>query len=215
MNRSVRKWLYIYVRPLGGGNLLDSLWVKRILLGDKRAGERFVREHYPRIYRLLHHLTGRAEVAEDLTQQTFVKAWQGMEKFKNRSLLITWLSKIAYHEYTHWLRSRQEHVHLETLAEMPAPEQELSWATYTLPRALSQLSEEHRETFLLYHVHELSVAEVAKVLEIAPGTVKSRLFVARQRLRELLQPQDALLTDEFETPAEAKAILVNGGGGSR
>lgn len=56
--------------------------VKRILSGDRAAGERFVAEHYPRIYRLLRHLTGRIDDAEDLTQQTFVKAWQALATFK-------------------------------------------------------------------------------------------------------------------------------------
>jgi DNA-directed RNA polymerase specialized sigma24 family protein len=55
---------------------------------------------------------------------------------------------------------------------------------------LAQLSREHRETFLLYHVQGLSVREVAAVLDVPAGTVKSRLFMARQRLRELLQPPE-------------------------
>jgi RNA polymerase sigma-70 factor (ECF subfamily) len=165
----------------------DAVWVRRILAGDKAAGDRFVTAHYPRIYRMLRYLTDDAEAAEDLSQQTFVKAWQALDTFRNRSLLVTWLHRIAYHEYTHWLRSRREHAPLEAALDVPAPQPATEWATLLLPRALARLSDEHRETFLLYHVQELSVSEVATVLNLPEGTVKSRLFAARQHLRALLQ----------------------------
>ena len=74
----------------------------------REAGEKLVTEHYPRIYRLLRHLTASIDNAEDLTQQTFVKAWQALATFRGEASLATWLHCIAYHEYTHWLRARRE-----------------------------------------------------------------------------------------------------------
>ena len=68
----------------------DSWLVKQILDGDKEAGEKLVTEHYPRIYRLLRHLTASIDNAEDLTQQTFVKAWQALATFRGEASLATW-----------------------------------------------------------------------------------------------------------------------------
>jgi len=168
----------------------ESWLVKQILDGDKEAGEKLVTEHYPRIYRLLRHLTASIDNAEDLTQQTFVKAWQALATFRGEASLATWLHCIAYHEYTHWLRARREHSPLDDAVGVADESAAHELEAILFREALAQLSREHRETFLLHYVQGLSVREVAAVLEVPAGTVKSRLFVARQRLRELLQHTD-------------------------
>lgn len=168
----------------------DRAWVRLMLSGDRAAGEHFVTTYYTRIERLLRCLTGTSEVACDLTQQTFVKAWQALPGFAYEASLATWLHKIAYHEYTHWLRDKgnTEHAPLEAAWNVPAPASLLTdWGIALLPEALAQLADDLREAFLLYYVQELSVPEVANVLNIPRGTVKSRLFTARQRLRGLLE----------------------------
>ncbi len=167
--------------------MYDRRWVKLILKGDKAAGERFVTINYPRIYRLLRHLTGDAEVAEDLTQQTFIQAWQALASYRGEARLATWLHRIAYHEYTHWLRARRDEKPLEAAAHLADLRAAEGLDTILLARAMAQLTPELRDTFLLFYVQELSVSEVAAVLETPAGTIKSRLFTARQRLRELLQ----------------------------
>lgn len=166
----------------------DRAWVRLMLSGDRSAGEQFVTTYYARIERLLCCLTGKAEVARDLTQQAFVKAWQALPGFAYQASLATWLHKIAYHEYTHWLRDKdkREHASLEAAWDIPAPSSLTDWGIVLLPEALAQLTDDLREAFLLYYVQELSVPEVANILNIPRGTVKSRLFTARQRLRELL-----------------------------
>jgi RNA polymerase sigma-70 factor, ECF subfamily len=166
-------------------------WINRILSGDKEAGERFVQEYYPGIFRLLRYFTDSVQVAEDLTQQTFVQAWKALPAFRRESQLRTWLHRIAYHEYTRWLRDRREHAPLEAALYQPVPQADSIWENLVLPQALAQLSEEQRAVFLLYHIQELSVAETASVLNLPAGTVKSRLFAARQRLRELLEVDEA------------------------
>ncbi len=164
----------------------DRRLVRQILGGDRAAGERLVEEQYPRIYRLLRHLTGHPETAEDLTQQAFLKAWQALGSFRGDASLATWLHRIAYHEYTHWLRARREHAPLDEALAVADERAGQELEAILFREALAQLSREHRETFLLYHVQGLSVPEVAAVLELPAGTVKSRLFTARRHLRELL-----------------------------
>jgi RNA polymerase sigma-70 factor (ECF subfamily) len=193
----------------------ENWLVWRILRGDKRAGEELIAVNYPRIFRLLRYLTGRPDIAEDLTQQTFVRAWQALPNFRHQSSLATWLHRIAYHEYTHWLRDRREHASLEAAAHLAAPDHSYEWETLVLPQALAQLTPEHREAFLLYHIQELSIGEVAAILEVPVGTVKSRLFTARKRLRELLEAEAASVNVEvlasvpstILVPASQKEIL--------
>jgi RNA polymerase sigma-70 factor (ECF subfamily) len=169
----------------------EKAWVNRILQGDKAAGERLVTENYRRVYGLLRSLTGHREAAEDLTQQTFTKAWQGLASFRGESRLSTWLCRIAYHEYAHWRRDRREIQSLSAAENLPDTKSAIGLRTVLFSRALEQLSDELRETFLLHYEQELDVREVALVLEIPPGTVKSRLYTARNRLRDLLSESTA------------------------
>jgi RNA polymerase sigma-70 factor, ECF subfamily len=174
----------------------DHQLVERILSGDGAAGERLVADHYPRLYRWLCHLTGSKETARDLVQQVFLNAWQALSSYRGQASLKTWLHRIAYREYTHWLRTRQQHASLDDATGVIDVHSERQWEAMLLREALSRLSPEHRETFLLYHVQGLSVPEVAVVLDVPTGTVKSRLFTARRRLRERLAPSKLTASGE-------------------
>ncbi|WP_456336898.1 sigma-70 family RNA polymerase sigma factor [Fervidibacter sacchari] len=164
----------------------DKWLVQRILSGDKAAGEQFVIEHYEAIFRFLRNLTGSKEDAEDLTQQTFLRAWEALPNFRGDSSLSTWLHSIAYREYTHWLRSRREFVPLDEIVDMPDEQANQNLEAVLLRWAIYRLAPEHREVFVLHYLQGFSVSEIAKIIGIPAGTVKSRLFFARQKLRELL-----------------------------
>jgi RNA polymerase sigma-70 factor (ECF subfamily) len=177
--------------------------VQGILSGDLQMADRFVTVHYPRIYQFLLHLTGRAEDAEDLAQQTFLQAWRAMSAFRGDSSLETWLHRIAYHEYTHWLRSRRVHESLERADELPASSpQDCGMIEGILVRqALAELAPEYRETILLHYLQGLSVKEIAAVMDAPAGTVKYRLFVGRQRLRQsLTEPQEEVPRETLDVP---------------
>jgi RNA polymerase sigma-70 factor, ECF subfamily len=190
--------------------LRDEGLVGRILRGDKAAGERLVSEHYPRVYRWLRHLTGNVDIAQELTQQTFVKAWQSLGGLRAEASLSVWLHRIAYHQYTHWLRDRKVDSPLLETSAVCADRTIQTLDAILLERALAQLSCDHRETFLLYHVQGLSVPDVAGVLGVPDGTVKSRLFVARQRLRDLLS-EDRLEALEETTENVPSSCGAEGG----
>ncbi|MCX7969786.1 MAG: RNA polymerase sigma factor, partial [Armatimonadetes bacterium] len=164
-------------------NWKDKRFVQRILSGDKEAAEQFVVENYDALFRFLRNLTGSKEDAEDLTQQTFLRAWEALPKFRGDSSLSTWLHSIAYHEYTHWLRSKREHVPLDEILEMPDEQMEQNLEAVLLRWAIARLDAEHREVFVLHYVQGFSVSEIAQIIGVNKGTVKSRLFFARQRLR--------------------------------
>ncbi len=149
--------------------------VRRILSGDQEAADRFVHEHYSSVLRFLSLVTRSHEDAQDLAQQTFVKAKGALGEFRFESKLRTWLFGIAYYEYTHWLRSSGREV-VGLVAEGIA---ELSEDAIVLRHAIGELPELHRETFVLREVDQLSVRETAQVLGVPEGTVKSRCAEAR------------------------------------
>jgi RNA polymerase sigma-70 factor, ECF subfamily len=192
--------------------LYDTILVHKILKGDRSAGERFVTANYAPIYRFLRGLTGNGDAAQDLAQQTFASAWPALGSYQGRSSLATWLHKIAYHEYTRWLRSRRDDAPLDEAAEVADLRAARGLDSLVVSRAMALLPAEQREAFVLFYMQEFSVAEVAELLEVPAGTVKSRLFTARRRMRELLQAADA---PEATAPVvgDTKLILSIGEGG--
>ncbi len=185
--------------------------IKKILRGDRTAAERLVTTHYSRIYRLLRCLTGSVEAAEDLTQQTFVRAWQALANYQGRASFATWLHRIAYHEYTHWLRARRDHLPLEEAADIADVKAAYGLDSIIVSRALMHLPAEHREVFLLYYMQQLSVGEIAEVLDLPAGTVKSRLFNARRQMRALWQAAEAPSAPPPESAARFVISGIEGG----
>jgi RNA polymerase sigma-70 factor (ECF subfamily) len=186
-----------------------------VLQGDRAAGERLVAAHYPRVFRLLRSLAGEGDAAQDLTQQTFARAWQSLSTFQGRSGLATWLNKIAYHEYTHWLRARRIDAPLDEAAAIEDLREARGLDSILVSRALTLLSTDLRETFVLYYMQEFSIAEVAGLLDVPAGTVKSRLFAARQRMRELLQAADARAVPEAPSDGPVHLLFTSAEGSTR
>lgn len=192
----------------------DTALVRKIIGGDRAAGERLVSTHYARIFRLLRGLTGNADNAQDLTQQTFARAWNALSSYQGRASLATWLHKIAYHEYTNWLRSRRDEATLDDAANIEDLREARGLDSILVSRALIRLPLEQREPFVLYYMQEFSVNEIAEITEVPVGTVKSRLFAARKRMRELLQAADRPIETIVAPGAEPLLLLSHVDGGS-
>lgn len=153
---------------------------------DAEALNTWVHRNYDGIYRLLRHLTRDTETAEDLAQQTFIKAIQALASYRGEASHKTWLSRIAFREYIAWRRKRRIFLPLEMLSPKVDPNfasvedgEALLAALHTLPAAL-------REAFLLFEVQQMSIEEIAEVTSSPVGTVKSRLHHARTRLQTSL-----------------------------
>jgi len=185
----------------------ETALIKRALSGDAAAAERLITAHYARIYRLLRCLSGSAVAAEDLTQQTFVRGWQALDGFQGRSSFATWLHRIAYREYTHWLRCRHDDLPLEAAADIADIKAAHGLDSIMVSRALGHLPSDLRDVFLLYYIQELSVAETAAVLDLPVGTVKSRLFTARGQMRALWQAAEAPSAPPLDAP---KRLVISG-----
>lgn len=169
----------------------DYTLVKKILKGDSKCGEQFVTKHYPEVFRFMRCLTGSADTADDLTQQTFAKAWKGLSSYEGRASLATWLHKIAYHEYVQWLRGQHSDLPLEQALNVADLKLVSDLDSILISRAIASLTSKLREPFLLFYMQNFSTKEISELLEVPEGTIKSRLFTARERIRELIQSTEA------------------------
>lgn len=168
----------------------DGLLAERARAGDQRAFAGLVRRHQDRVFRFLLRMTGSRDEAMDLTQETFMKAWQALPRWQPQAQFRTWLFQIARNGALDLLRRRAavEFVPIDEDPGMPAhapgPEEglDLRQRFGLLEAALRRLPVEHREVLLLREVEDLSYAEIAAALGIQEGTVKSRIARARVSL---------------------------------
>ena len=171
--------------------------------GDQREIARLVDINSTQIYRLALKMLGNSQDAEDILQNTFLKAIQSLPKFEGRSSLSTWLYRIAVNESLMVIRKRKPEVDLNiklqddegedllvnTLTDWCClPESEIisSEAQKYLDQAIQELSEKLRVVFILRDIENLSIKETSETLEISESAVKTRLLRARLNLRELL-----------------------------
>jgi len=138
------------------------------------------------MFRLAVSLVGNATDAEDVLQETFAGAFQAMPEFEGRSSERTWLSRILIKQAAKWRRRRKVRRMLALDATAPGPSPEPGLRLDVLG-TLETLSPEHREVIALREFQGMSYEEIAEVLGVPRGTVESRLFRARQELRERLK----------------------------
>jgi RNA polymerase sigma-70 factor (ECF subfamily) len=169
--------------------LLDDreLW-KRISAGDAEAFEAWYRETAPRLRAFLHHCTGSGQSADDLMQDIYTQIWRRPQQFDpERGTLSAWLLGIARKQAAEWWRKQRPTGSMDQ--DDPAMEGEpsppLSEMRSILADALDRLTVDERSILWLREIEGRSYAELAAILDIPVGTVRSRLFAARQALREI------------------------------
>lgn len=158
--------------------------------GRREALDELVRRHHDRIHRLAWAMAG-PEGAADLTQETFLAAVRAMPSFRGACALSTWLISILRNQYSLWLRGRRRvrgNSPIDGWQErLPAPEpRRMEEALRDVLEKARELPEELRTTLLLFYVEGLKYAEIAQSMDCPVGTVRSRLFEARERLKARL-----------------------------
>ena len=172
--------------------------VRRVLEGDVNAFEDLVTEHEKGVYAIAQRMTGNAEDAADMAQETFIKAYNSLSSFRGDSKFSVWLYRIATNVCLDFLRSRSrkptvslsvedddgEETQMDIADESQSPEQllERGLTRDAVRRGLKSLSPEYRQILLLREIQGLSYEEIAEALALEVGTVKSRIFRARKRL---------------------------------
>lgn len=178
----------------------DRELVGRAQAGDLTAYDELVRRYQERIYATVYHMTSNHEDANDLAQEAFVKAFRCLNTFKGDSSFFTWVYRIAVNKTINFLKQRKNRNHLslndldfnaehdpDLIAlvsdKTPRREVNLSELQANLNAALLKLSDVHRLVVTLHDVQGLSHEEIGRIMDCNTGTVRSRLFYARQQLQ--------------------------------
>ena len=182
---------------------MDTELVRKAAAGDSDAFEQLVLSYEKPIYNLCLRMCGNADDAMDLTQETFLKAWRNLGSFRADAAFSTWLYRLCSNLCIDHLRREQKRKVLplqvedsdgdERPLDVPdpaaGPEERLSAQEdrQQVAAALQSLEPEYREALTLRVLHDLSYADIAAVLQVREGTVKSRIARAREKMREAMQ----------------------------
>ena len=182
----------------------DLLLVRRVQSGDVAAFDHLVLKYRERIFSVIYNLTANKEDTYDLSQETFIKAFQFIGRFKAKSSFFTWLYRIAVNTtLTHLKKNRfKSFLSFETLHEEASPSDVLEALSsksstekpallkelqYKLNEALQTLSVKHRTVIVLFEIDDLSHQEIADIMNCSVGTVRSRLHYAKKLLQVKLK----------------------------
>lgn len=174
--------------------------VKAAKDGDVAAYDELVRRYQERVYATIYHMTSNHDDANDLAQETFIKGYQALKSFKGDSSFYTWVYRIAVNKTINFLKQRKKRTSLSlndmdmnaendpdlvalTSENTPRRDLNLTELQEKLNAAMQKLSEVHRLVVTLHDVQGLSHEEIGKILDCNVGTVRSRLFYARQQLQ--------------------------------
>ena len=189
-----------------GISITESQLLEGLRNGDPAAYRLFVELNSASVYNVALKLLGDEQEAEDVLQETFLSAFEAIDSFESRSKLSTWLYRIAYNASLMRLRKRKQMTAFsldrppldDDGTRVPASRELVDWSTVPddelltaeareeMDRAIAELPESLRSTFVLRDIHGLSGAETAEVLGITVQAVKTRLHRARLRLRDRL-----------------------------
>jgi RNA polymerase sigma-70 factor, ECF subfamily len=188
----------------------DAELVRRVRAGEQAAWSILIREHQDRLFNVCLRMVSSRELAADLTQDAFVKIIQGIDSFDGRSKLSTWMIRVTMNVCLSKLRSEKlrRHASLDATTRTNDDHDETTFAQQLqgpepqaherveqdrerllLQRALAELDSEQRAILILADARGVAYEQIAQVLGIAIGTVKSRVFRARTTLRDLIEAQ--------------------------
>lgn len=186
--------------PVDAGNSDEAL--ERSLIVRAKAGEReafslLIRHNIQRVYRAAHAVVRNRDDAEDIAQETFVRAYQSIGRFDETRPLFPWLYRIARNlclnrieRVTKRETGLPEFEYLPDAAAGPEESAIAAEERRLVRRAVGRLHDQHRQIIELSHFQECSYREIADILDVPMGTVMSRLYNARRKLKELLETDE-------------------------
>ncbi len=181
----------------------DESLVARTRRGEQGAFDVLVQRYKERLYATVYHMTANHEDANDLVQDSLIKAYKSIHSFKGQSSFYTWVYRIAVNRTINFIKRRKTRNHyslddvdsniqsdpdfVELMSHVtPRREVGLGELQEKLNEALQKLSETHRAVVTMHDVQGMTHADIAKVMKCSEGTVRSRLFYARQQLQGIL-----------------------------
>ena len=170
----------------------ETLVSQALNLGDIAAFEQLVRRHQPRVLLLQRRLVRDHALAEDLCQETFIRAWNKLRTFRATGRFQAWLTKLAYNVFLqHHRHASRTPKHMASIGEDGELDRKCSVMPTTpfidelpdLPKLLAVLSKEEQTVMVLNYAHGLSNSEISEVLGIPAGTIKSQIHRAKDKIR--------------------------------
>jgi len=187
--------------------ITDAAVVAQVLAGDKDAFRLLVDRHTRNVYSVAYRMTGNQQDAEEIVQDSFLRAYKSLQRFELRSSFSTWLYRIAVNRSLDFLRARRPNEtcqavdnpaphedgaesQVQVAAATPGPDRMLlsAEAGDKIARAITQLSPPERVAFTMRHLEGKSIAEISKALKIRESAAKNSVFRAVQKLRQQLEP---------------------------
>ncbi len=187
-------------------DLSDLELVKQCQAGQTEAFDELVSRYRTRVFAMIYNMVHNEQDAWDLAQESFVKAWKSIKRFRRHSSFYTWVYRIVMNVTIDWLRKKQikgagsefdDSIQLKEIdpasrtvpkAEpLPHERMERNEIRAKIDNAIGQLSPEHRAVILMKEIDDMQYHEIAETLGCSIGTVMSRLFYARKKLQNLLR----------------------------
>jgi len=184
----------------------DLELVKRCQAGQTEAFDELVTRYRTRVFAMIYNMVHNEQDAWDLAQESFVKAWKSIKRFRRHSSFYTWVYRIVMNVTIDWLRKKQikgagsefdDSIQLKEIDPasrtvpkadpLPHERMERSEIRVKIDNAIGQLSPEHRAVILMKEIEDMQYHEIAETLGCSIGTVMSRLFYARKKLQNLLR----------------------------
>src|ERR1700736_1257937 len=184
----------------------DLELVKRCQEGQAEAFDELVTRYRTRIFAMIYNMVHNEQDAWDLAQESFIKAWKSIKRFRGRSSFYTWMYRIAMNVTIDWLRKKQvkgagmefdDALQLREIDPasktvpkadpLPHERMERTQIRARIDKAIAHLSPEHRAVILMKEIEEMQYHEIAEALDCSIGTVMSRLFYARKKLQNMLR----------------------------
>ncbi len=183
---------------------VDRDLVERAKSGDTYAFDELVVKYTPRLYGLIYHMTSNREDTNDLLQDVFSKAYRVLKRFRGKSTFYTWIYSIATNTTLNFLKKRnrrrsmslddvdlaiendKEFIEITSKSD-PVRETSILELQKRLNMAMQDLSEGHRAVVTMFDIQGMRHAEIAKIMNVSEGTVRSRLFYAHRQLQNYLK----------------------------
>lgn len=182
----------------------DTVLVSRAQAGEPSAFDALVVKYSPRLYGLVYNMTSNHEDTNDLLQDIFAKAYRSIAGFRGKSSFYTWIHSIAVNMTINFLKKRGRRFHMSlddidggiandkefielTAKTTPVREADLSELQQRLNESMMKLSHDHRAVVTMFDIQGMPHSEIAKILGISEGTVRSRLFYAHRQLQNYLE----------------------------
>lgn len=181
----------------------DAAVVAQVLAGDREAFRLLVERHTRSIYSVAYRMTGNQQDAEEILQETFLRAYRSLHRFELRSSFATWLYRIAVNRALDFLKAKkmtdayqiadqaeENERAVQVPSTNPGPERQLlsSEARQKIAHAMGQLTPAERAAFTMRHMEGRSIEEISKTLNVRASAAKNSIFRAVQKVRQELEP---------------------------